>query len=377
MASPTNAGFSLKDELFNAEKVGYLGGLLAGGLADFDRAGFEDQVMAKLLDLELKERINWIAEVLGQHLPADFAAAAEAIEASLPPPLDPTLTDDDFGDFIFAPFGAFVAARGQDHRDRAMACLRELTMRFSMEDSVRTYLKSDPDWALDILDRWALDENYHVRRLVSEGTRPRLPWSGRLSLPADRVMALLDVLHRDPTRYVTRSVANHLNDIAKDDPAAVLAALTRWRKASTQDVAELTWMTTHALRTLIKAGHPATMAFLGYEPEPPIEVTLELADDQVTVGDALRFSVEIAASADSPLIVDYVIGFRKANGSRSPKTFKLKTFEVAASETVNLTKQHRLRGNATTYTLHPGAHDITVQINGQPGPSASFDLQFP
>ncbi len=374
MVTGAEPRFSLKDELFNAEKVAYLAGLLSVGVPGFDRERFEREVLARLLDLELKARIAWIAEVLERQLPDDFEAAADAIEASLPPPLDETRTDDDFGDFIFAPFGTYVAANGLDHPDRAMACLRELTMRFSMEDAVRAFLRADPDRTLDVLDRWAGDDNYHVRRLVSEGTRPRLPWSGRLTLPTDRVLALLDRLHADPTRYVTRSVANHLNDIAKDDPATVLAALDRWRRAEAQDAGELAWLTRHALRTLVKAGHEEALAFLGYDPDPPVDVSLLLHTEVVVIGEALRFDVELTGRGAAPLIVDYVVGFRKANGSLAPKTFKLKTFELAAGETVTLSKTHRLRGDATTYRLHPGDHDVTVQVNGSAGPTAPFRL---
>ncbi len=366
--------FSLKDELFNAEKVSYLSGLLEAGTPGFDGAAFQREVMTQLLSLELKDRIRWIADVLARHLPHDFPAAAGAIEASLPPPLDPTLTDDDFGDFIFAPFGQYVAQQGLDDIDRALACLRELTMRFSMEDSIRTFLRSDEDKTLATLDRWAHDDNYHVRRLVSEGTRPRLPWSGRLSLPEDKVMALLDRLHRDPTRYVTRSVANHLNDIAKENPAAVLAALGRWRAEGAQGDRELQWITRHSLRTLIKAGHRETLDFLGYPADPPVDVTLSLETETVTIGEALMFSVELTARAATGLIVDYVVGFRKANGTLSPKTFKLKSFEMEAGETVTLSKTHRLRGDASTYKLHPGAHDVAVQINGARGEPLSFEL---
>ncbi len=373
-SAETSDRFSLKDELFNADKVAYLAGLLAAGVPGFNRTSFERAAMAKLSELELKARIHWIAEVLVEHLPREFPAAAAAIEASLPPPLDPNLADDDFGDFILAPLGHYVAEHGHDHPDRALACLRQLTMRFSMEDSIRAFLENNPGQTLDVLEAWATDSNYHVRRLVSEGTRPRLPWSGRLSLPADQVMELLDTLHGDSTRYVTRSVANHLNDIAKDDPAAVLAALGRWRTATAQDPKELEWITRHALRTLVKAGHRETLEFLGYRPDPPVEVTLRLETETVTIGESLVFSVEMTASEDTGLIVDYVVGFLKANGSRSPKTYKLKTFQMKAGETATLKKTHRLRGDATTYTLHPGVHDLAVQINGEQGRALAFTL---
>ena len=365
--------FSLKDELFNEGKTELLAGWLAEG-AGIDKAAFQRDVMERLLDLELKDRIRWIADCLEAHLPDAFSDAAAAIGASLPPPLDPSLTDDDFGDFIIAPFGEFVARNGQGHFEEAMATLKELTKRFSMEDSVRTFLKLHPNDALDLMADWAKDDNYHVRRLVSEGTRPRLPWSGRLSLPQNRVMALLDQLHQDRTRYVTRSVANHLNDIAKDDPSIVISALRRWQKKGRQTKDELNWLTRHAMRTLIKAGNREALALIGFSANPPVTVDLAIETPEVTIGEALEFSLKITAAKDASLLIDYAIGFRKANGSVAPKVFKLKTLDLGKGETVTITKRHRLMGNATTYTLYPGQHDVRIQINGDPGPSAQFLL---
>ena len=330
--------------------------------------------MARLLDLELKARIDWIAEVLAGHLPKPFPEAAACLQRALPPPLDPTRTDDDFGDFIFAPFGAFVAAHGLGHVDIALATLREITMRFSMEDAIRTYLDAEPDRTLDLMEDWARDENYHVRRLVSEGTRPRLPWSVRLDLPEGRVMAFLDHLHADPTRYVTRSVANHLNDIAKDAPDRVVEALSRWQAEGRQDPKELDWLTRHALRTMIKAGHPGAMAMLGFHPDPDATVRLDLLTDEVRIGEALKFRVSAETGSRAALLIDYAIDFVKANGTTAPKVFKLKTLTVRSGKPATVEKTHRLMGNATTYTLYPGTHRVTLQINGQPGPTATFEL---
>jgi hypothetical protein len=169
-------------------------------------------------------------------------------------------------------------------------------------------------------------------------------------------------------------VANHLNDIAKDDPAAVLDALSRWRDLGRADAGELAWLTRHALRTLIKAGHPETLTFLGYSADPPVTVELTVETETVAIGDSLRFSVEIAAADPAPLIIDYVIWFRKANGELAPKTFKLKTFEVDGGERRTVTKTHRLRGDATTYRVYPGRHEVAVQVNGVTGPAVPFEL---
>ncbi len=369
-------GFSLKDALFNQAKVDWLAGQFAGAVPGFDASAFTAAVMGRLPALELKARIGLIADVLQDHLPGDFPAAADAITRALPPPLDPTRSDDDFGDFIFAPLGEYVARHGQaeGHLDLALASLREITMRFSMEDAIRAFLRAWPERTLAVLEGWADDPNYHVRRLVSEGTRPRLPWSGRLPLPVETALPLLDRLHADPTRYVTRSVANHLNDIAKDSPAPVLAALARWQNERRQAPAELDWMTRHALRTLVKAGNPEALALLGYGAAPEVAVTLAIDTPRVAMGDSLSFTVTLRAGSATRVLVDYVIDFARPNGRRAEKVFKLRALALDAGETRQLDKRHRLLADATTYRLTPGRHHLTLQVNGQPGPSAAFEV---
>lgn len=266
-ASPT-AGFSLKDQLFNRERVEYLANLFAESLDEFEAEAFVRQTMRRLNRLELKQRIVHIAETLEKFLSSDFTVAAKQITTALPPPLDPHRNDDDFGDFIFAPLGEFVVRTGVDKKHLALSLrtLKALTMRFSMEDAIRTFINQHPDRTMKELEKWSRDSNYHVRRLASEGTRPRLPWSKRLDIDPAGAIGLLDNLHSDPTRYVTRSVANHLNDISKSDPGSVLETLKRWRAAERQEEKELAWMEKHALRTLVKQGDRDALRFLGGSP---------------------------------------------------------------------------------------------------------------
>ncbi len=366
--------FSLKDHLFNPEKVAVLGALLQGAIPGFDRTGFEDAVDTALPSLELKERIAHIAAVLTDHLDDDFEKAAHQLRAALPPPLDPNLGDGDFGDFIIAPLGKYVEDRGLDHYDTSMDLLRDLTMRFSMEASVRPFIDLRPAETLHRFESWARDPNYHVRRLVSESTRPRLPWAPRIGLEVSAPIPLLDVLHADSTRYVTRSVANHLNDISKVDPDLTLGTLARWRKTGEQKPEELAWIERHALRTLIKQGHAHAMSFLGYPPEPQLDAALRIARRQIPIGDAIEFTVKLVAEDDTPLIVDYSIDFIRADGRTGRRVFKLKMLEADAGEPVELVKKHPLRRDATTYRLHPGVHRIRVLANGTCVAEGSFEL---
>ncbi len=374
-------GVRLKDELFHRGKVDMLAARFSAVYTPFDAKSFVQEVMAQLPHLALKERVMYIADVLAAYLPADFAQAAEVIVKVLPAPLDPNRTDNDFGDFIYAPLGAFVAKRATSKAElhSALATLREITMRFSMEDAIRTFLNTYPEETLTILKQWTHDEHYHVRRLVSEGTRPRLPWSCSVSLRPEQTIPLLDALYADSTRYVTRSVANHLNDIAKTNPTLVLHTLRRWRKEGRQNKRELQWMARHALRTLVKRGHKDALRFLGYRQNPEIKVrrfSVSKRSLKIAAGDALSFSFDISAQRNEKLMIDYVIDFVKAGGEHRPKVFKCKTLSIKRGQTVTVHKTHPFYADATTYTLYPGVHSIALQINGTHHRRHTFTIEM-
>ncbi|WP_342585889.1 hypothetical protein [Loktanella sp. S4079] len=366
----------MKDHLFNAETVTVLGRHFDDA-GVFDAQPFVDDVMAGLAPLELKARINWIAEVLAGYLPHEFDAAAQAISSALPPPLDPTKSDDDFGHFIYAPLGVYVETHGlHAHVDQSLSLLEQLTQRFSMEFSIRAFLNSFEDQTLERMQDWVLHENYHVRRLVSEGTRPKLPWGTKVGLTPDQTLPLLDQLHADPTRFVTRSVANHLNDITKSDGTAVIGRLEAWQSQRAQVPKELDWMRKHALRGLIKAGDPNAMLHLGYRPDVAIHLThFAITPNEVEIGGDAEISMEIKCDHDAPVIVDYRIDFAKPSGGTSTKVFKCKQLELKAGKPVTITKRHKFKGDATTFTLHPGVHCLHCQINGRVIHSVEFHLR--
>jgi 3-methyladenine DNA glycosylase AlkC len=369
------AGFSLKDQLFNVETVGHLGQLFEA--ADvFAAKPFVDDVMAGMLPLELKARINFIATVLAKHLPADFPQAAAGMRKALPPPLDPNLTDDDFGDFIYAPLGVYVETHGiPDHIALSLDMMAEITKRFSMEFSIRAFLNHDQDAVMARMHDWAQSDNYHLRRFASEGTRPRLPWGQNVGLTTAETLPLLDMLHADSTRYVVRSVANHLNDVTKFDPDIVVDRLESWRKMGKQDPKELAWLAKHALRGLIKSGHPAALAHLGYKPDVAVDVTqFDLSHDALKRGEHLTLDITLVTAQSEPLIIDYVIDFMKSNGKTAPKVSKLKVLTTKSNDPVALTKKHHFKDDATTFKLYPGAHQIHLQINGQIVASRAFTL---
>ncbi len=370
-----DARFSLKDHLFNAGSIADLAAEYDAALPGFDTSRFQETVLAGFPERELLERLEWIADCLEPYLSPSFPVMADQLETAMPPPLDPGLSDDDFGRFIHAVPGILAVRHGLDaHRERALDLLHAATQRFSMEFYIRPFLNRWPDETLARLAVWAGDENYHVRRLVSEGTRPKLPWAKAVSLTTAQTMPLLDRLHADPTRYVTRSVANHLNDIAKFDPELVIGSLQSWGKSRRQSSKELDWITRHALRTLVKDGHPSALRLLGYDPKAEVAARVVIHTPTVQIGDALEFSVHVSAPADLPVLVDYVLTFPSPSGKPRTKTFKLKQSKVIGGQELALKKRHPLKGNATTFTLIPGRHQLEVQINGVIRAQVGFDV---
>lgn len=367
--------FSLKDHLFNKEKVEYLATLYATADKKFNQRQFVIEVMERLLKLELKARIVWIAEVSKRHLPKNFTEASLIIRNALPEKLDETKTDDDYGDFIFAPLGEFIVRNGakKEHLTEAFATLLGLTQRFSMEDAMRTFLNDFPKETLREYKKWAKHKNYHVRRLVSESMRPLLPWSKRLTVAYEDAVPFLEALYADKTRYVTRSVANHLNDIAKKDPQLVVNLLSSWKSKGKQDAQELAWMTKHALRTLVKQGNANALTLLGFKKSVQARVEqFSLTPKKIAPGSTVGFSFTLYGIENEDLLIDYVIDFVKAKGHTKPKVFKLKKVSIKKGEVLHITKKHRLLADATTFTLHKGTHTLRLQINGNTYNGASF-----
>lgn len=368
--------FSLKDHLFNPQTVGQLAQEYCAGIPSFDGARFERDALAGFEGRELMQWLEWLADCIEEQLSPDFPTMADQLEAAMPPRLDPSLKDDDFGHFIHATPGILAVRHGlEQHLERALDLLHVATQRFSMEFFIRPFLNRWPDQTLARLAVWVQDDNYHVRRLVSEGTRPRLPWAKSVTLTQDQTLPLLIKLLGDQTRYVTRSVANHMNDIAKFDADQVVDLLVGWRDLGLQTEKELDWMTRHSLRTLVKQGHVGALELLGFRADIPVQVDARILTPDVKMGDAVAFEIDISSNVDCPVLVDYRINFARSDGKRAEKVFKLKQGRVSTNAPLNLKKTHKLKADATTFSLFEGEHHITVQINGVDHNVLSFNLK--
>ncbi|WP_222109372.1 hypothetical protein [Streptomyces cupreus] len=370
----------LKDQLFNRDKVATIAAQLGCAHRAFDAVSFEKAVMSRLPELELKQRISWITDCLEAHLPVDYRRAVNVMLRSLPAPCDPQLLDGDFGDFIYAPYSEYVARHGCTREDLvfSLAALRELTTRFSAEFAVRSFIHAFPEETLVTLTRWTADEHYHVRRLCSEGTRPRLPWATRLGTPVDYAVPLLDSLYVDTTRFVTRSVANHVNDISKLDPDLAVDTLQRWRRSGQQAAREMDYVVRHATRSLIKQGSPRALELLGVPVEASVTVSKLSFPDRVELGSELEFSFTIRAEQDTEVIADYVLHYPDTQGRLTGrKVYKLKRLSLARHEQATLTKRHLLRPRMTTRTIRPGRHELELLLNGRTHTKHAFWVTAP
>lgn len=362
---------ALMKDYVSAESVKQLAERLKEVYPSFPVDKFIDTILYRLNDLELTERLNLITEALFYSLPGDFQEAVPLLIASLGPEItEKDVSGTDLGSsrgFIVSALCNYIAWYGQDHFELSTQALYEMTKRFSAEGAVRYFIIKHEERMLEVFHRWADDENVHVRRLVSEGLRPRLPWALRLKKYVKDprpVLIFLEKLKDDQELYVRRSVANNLNDISKDHPALVTEILGKWRENCTK---EGLWVIKHALRTLIKQGDSEALKILGYNPEA--EVLTEnfiIEKDIVKMGEGLLFSFDLLSFSPKaePLIIDYIIYHKKADGSRKPKVFKLKNMTLQPGARVRIQKQHPFK-KITTRRYYKGEQSIALQINGK------------
>jgi 3-methyladenine DNA glycosylase AlkC len=355
----------------------------AGERAGVDRAGFVADCLDGFDDLELTARAQHIADAMAQHLPADRELAMRILIDSLGPELDGS---DAFGmgPFRYLPHVKFVAEHGQGHFGTAMQLQYELTKRFTAEFSIRHYLVGEHrDATLRRLREWTLDPNDHVRRLVSEGTRPRLPWAGRLQefvRDPGPVIELLELLRHDRSEYVRRSVANNLNDIAKDHPTLVTELCARWWDSCDPDqIGEERRMIRHALRTLVRQGDPDALDVLGFGSSSPARVrSATIEPTSVAIGGKVHIEVMIEHPEGSGVdvagaLVDLSVHFVKANGSTSAKVFKGAELQLARGRIAPVRKTISLQQRSTR-THHPGKHRVDALVNGVAVEIGAFDL---
>ncbi|MEV8532892.1 DNA alkylation repair protein [Streptomyces sp. NPDC051211] len=370
------------DELLSADTVSNLARLLARAAGRHTSPAL-DACAAALDRLTYSGRVKAVRDAVLADLPDDWPGFEAVVRTAL--------ADPGFDGWMTFPVNEAVAVRGLEVFEPGLALLHDLTPRLTAESAVRPFLRADPARALAVVQEWTADPDPHVRRLASEGTRPRLPWAPQLpAFIADPRPALpvLDALHRDESEYVRRSVANHLNDISRDHPELAVETAARWLAEDTPATpatpgtpgtpAPTTTdrVVRHGLRTLIKAGRPEALTLLGHSPDVPVAVKGPVVTTpRVAVGEFLVFDYAVTNTGRLPveLVVDYVIHHTKANGTRTPKVFKLTTRTLAPGETLTGTKRHSFKP-ITTRRYHSGEHLVQLQVNGRARGEAVFSL---
>jgi 3-methyladenine DNA glycosylase AlkC len=376
LKSPEMAeNFELRD-FYNEHSVTVLADSIKAVYTDFPIAEFKDFVLPPFPDLGLLERANRITDGFEKFLPSSFELTTNILIKNVEETLK-VGRGTGVDSFLIFPHAQYVARNGFDHFDLSMKALNAFTRKFTSEFAIRPFIKKYPERTLAVLAEWTKDPNEHVRRLVSEGTRPLLPWAIKLNEFAENpepCFQLLELLKKDNARYVQKSIANHLNDHSKKHPTRVVEILSRWQKeVKTKD---MEWIIKHALRTLIKDGHPKALDLLGFGIPKGIELrNFKIEPSKVIFGDGVNFAFDIVSNAKSVanLVIDFKLYFKKSNGTLAPKVFKLTTAKLDPGASLTIQKFHPIRP-ITTRKYYPGEQQLSIQINGKEFEKLSFDL---
>ena len=343
---------------------------------DIARAAFEDNVGARLDELELKDRVNLMADEFLAALGGDYLDALPTVVATAALVAGDPDGGDAWGTSMEAwPLCSVVERHGVAHPTESLEAMEQLTRAFSCEFAIRPFLEHHLEPTLAACRSWTRSPIPAVRRLPSEGTRPYLPWGPKVPALLDDPelgIALLLELRHDDDEVVRRSVANHLNDIARDHPDRVAALAAEWLAEPATDPA----MVRHALRGLVKKGHPTAMAALGFTTEPEIDVEhFAVSPNEIRLGDTIELHATIRSTATAPqqMVVDFVVHHVGARGDTTPKVFKWTTLSLEPGASVELSKTRRIQ-TASTRRYHAGVHRTELQIAGAIVADGAFDL---
>ncbi|HYO78544.1 MAG TPA: DNA alkylation repair protein [Thermoanaerobaculia bacterium] len=342
----------------------------------FPSRAFVQRATAGLEELELLDRARHIAHALAAHLPANHEEAIEVLLRSLGPEhASDELVGAGMAPFFYLPHTIFVAEHGLEHFDLSMRAQYELTKRFSAESSIRPYIAHDPERTFAVLREWTADANPHVRRLVSEGTRMRLPWAMRvawLDKNPERVLELLELLKDDPSTLVRRSVANNLNDLGKVHPQLLTRTCAAWLDGAS---AERRALIEHALRSAVKRGEAGALALLGYGNKAAVSIEhVRFDPPRVTIGErvSMQFVLRSTSTKSQELLVDVAVHFVQARGT-SAKVFKLERLTLPPRGSIELATRFSLAIH-TTRVPRSGRHAVDVIVNGKAHSAGAFEV---
>jgi 3-methyladenine DNA glycosylase AlkC len=315
--------------------------------------------------LELKQRIRCIVNALGATVSGNYRAQIRTLKKVAPA----------FSGLKGLAFPDFVEVFGANDFSTSIDALKEFTPHSSSEFAIRPFILRNSKHVMPILLEWSKDRNDHVRRLASEGCRPRLPWSFPLREFIENPTAVIKILENlkdDPSLYVRKSVANNLNDISKEHPELVLSIAKKWiGKTDNTD-----WILKHALRTLLKNGNQKALALFGLGKVKNVHVSkLVLSKNAYAIGSELEFSAKIHNKNSKPisLRLEYAIHYLTKNGTHSKKVFKLSE-RLCSPGLIDVRRRHSLK-QRTTRKHNPGPHQLDIIVNGEIHLSRKFVLE--
>ncbi|OOL35055.1 DNA alkylation repair protein [Pseudomonas sp. FSL W5-0299] len=353
-------------EIFNAERLKHIATEMTAVYPAFNAKAFLKMANDGLADLSIMQRMARVSECLHAVLPLDYDESLEVLRA-----LAPRLNSG----FVSISLPHYVAMYGTHDFEQSMDALKYFTAFGSAEFAIRYFLRSDLQRSLALMKAWSRDDNEHVRRLASEGSRPRLPWSFRLEqIQSDPTLAaaILDNLKADDSLYVRKSVANHLNDITKDHPEWVLDLIEGWSLENKHTA----WIAKHALRSLIKQGNQRALAIIGASGKAEVEIVgVKVEPAVIRLGEkiTLSFAVKSTVAESQRLVIDYAIDYVKANGSTSAKVFKLKALTLLGKATERVSRGQQIK-ELTTRKHYLGVHAVHILVNGERLASTSFEI---
>jgi len=358
--------FTLKSE-FSPEFVAKLANAFSKQFPDFKEKRFQNAILNdQWEDRELKDRMRHIALVLGDVLPSNYKEAVRIVVAVAP----------EFTGLSAIVFPDFIQVFGLDHFKESIDALQVVTEYSSSEFAVRPYIERYTDEMMAILLEWTNHENEHVRRLASEGCRPRLPWAPALNqfkLDPVPILPILERLRNDESLYVRKSVANNLNDISKDYPELVLAIAEKWLK---ENHVHTNWIVKQALRGLLKRGDKKALSLFGFGNTDLVKVSkLKLNRSELSIGEKLEFTFQIQWKGKQPvkLRLEYGIDYVKSSGKTNRKVFQIKEIEFIPKENQIIVRRQSFE-QRTTRKHYPGKHNLAILVNGDELANQTFLL---
>lgn len=353
-------------EMFNLAFYKRLSAEFALADQNFKPEKFVKDVSRNMQDLSLNQRMRNTSIVLKTHLPADYGKSIDILKSVIPN------VSRGYTNLLFPDF---VGVYGHDNINLSLEALAYFTRFGSSEFAIREFLKRDFKTTIRVMEKWASDKNEHVRRLASEGSRPRLPWSFKLNEVISNPSStrnILEQLKSDDALYVRKSVANHLNDFSKDSPDYMLGLVGAWDRNNRHTA----WIVKHACRTLIKKGHVQTLGLFDFNNKIHVEIKNFKADkEKLQLGDTLAFEFDLVSRSKKAqkLAVDYCIHYYKKSQGLSPKVFKLKEIGLEAGSTLHITKKQVFK-DFTTRKHYAGTHVLEIIINGNILAKQEFEL---